>query len=167
MEIFVYQIESIYPNDDQYSKGVNTVFQYAVRENPSIKMANPKLKNDSHNLIKSENVYETILVNSKDEVTEGSRSNLFFIKNDCVFSPSESLILKGITRKYLIKLINQLEIDFIEQSIKIKDLEYFDAAFLSGTSPIILPISSIEDYNFDVNNKVLRELMNEFIPMIT
>lgn len=166
LKLFFYQIEAVYPNEEQYSKGVNTVFQFSERNNPNAKIGNYKLKNKAKELINKNNIYETILVNKRNEITEGSRSNLFFIKGKTIISPPSHKILKGITRHYLIKVIKELEFEFEEKTVKLYDLSKYDSVFLSGTSPIILPIKNIENLNFDVNNKVLRKLMDEFIPRV-
>lgn len=31
-------------------------------------------------------------------ITEGSKSNVFFIKNNVIYTPPENMVLKGITR---------------------------------------------------------------------
>ena len=36
----------------------------------------------------------------------------------------------------------------------------FDAAFISGTSPKVLPIASLGDVTYDVNDPLLRHLMD-------
>ncbi len=72
------------------------------------------------------------------------------------------MILEGITRKFVLKSAHLSFIDVIEECVNQKDIHLYDAAFISGTSPKILPVSSIENVNYDVNNPVLRKLMTDY-----
>ena len=46
------------------------------------------------------------------------------------------------------------------------EISNFDAAFISGTSPKILPIANINEVKFDVENEKLRLLMQKFNEVI-
>jgi branched-chain amino acid aminotransferase len=48
------------------------------------------------------------------------------------------------------------------ESVKTEDLPAFDAAFISGTSPQVLPVSRIGKYTYDVNDPVLRQIMKDY-----
>ena len=49
-----------------------------------------------------------------------------------------------------------------EEEIPEKTLHGFDAAFISGTSPEVLPIASVEKIGFDTDNEILRQIMHLF-----
>jgi branched-chain amino acid aminotransferase len=42
------------------------------------------------------------------------------------------------------------------------ELKSFDAAFISGTSPKVLPIAFIDEIPFDVNDPLLRYVMEQY-----
>ena len=46
------------------------------------------------------------------------------------------------------------------------ELDFYDSAFITGTSPKILPLASAVNYEFDVNNKILRLLMQLYNDLI-
>ncbi|MBQ1694910.1 MAG: aminotransferase class IV, partial [Bacteroidales bacterium] len=49
-----------------------------------------------------------------------------------------------------------------EKDIDLSEISNFDAAFISGTSPKILPIATMDNVRFDVENEKLRLLMQKF-----
>lgn len=151
-----------YPSSDDYKNGVDVITYKYVRENPNSKIWNQTLREITDNIIASENVYEVIYQNENDCLTEGSRSNLFFINENDLISAPESDILKGITRKYIISTAGSLGLRLIERSIHIEEIKNFQSAFISGTSPMILPVKKINSVEFDVNNILLRKLMSDF-----
>jgi branched-chain amino acid aminotransferase len=107
--------------------------------------------------------YEVLLFNENNEFTEGSQSNLFFIVDNKVVTAPDSIVLKGITRDYVIKSINDLGLDLIKETVLVEDVLKYDAMFISGTSPKVLPISEILSCcKADAANPVLRQIMQAF-----
>ena len=111
--------------------------------------------------IQDNDIYEAVLYHD-GKVTEGSRSNLFFLKEGCIYSARDEDVLSGITRQKVVETINSMGIQNIQKDIPIEELSQFEAAFLTGTSIHILPIKSYEDVEFDVDHPLLRELMGAF-----
>lgn len=157
---YYFFIKSTYPDINMYEKGVNTCLYNAIRENPNAKIINMNLRNKINDFLKSNNYYEAILINEENEITEGSRSNIFFIKNNILYTAPLSKVLPGITRQKIINICNENNINVIEASIYAKDIKNFDSAFISGTSPKVLPIAKIDDINFNVKNPLLIKIMN-------
>lgn len=152
-----------YPNDFDYNNGIITASLKAERKNPKVKVFNKSLREHADEMIKKNNIYEVILINSKNEVTEGSRSNLLFFKNNTVVSPPSDQILSGITRDKIKGIIfANPEIHYLEKPIKKSDLSGFDAACILGTSPKVLPINRVDDITYNAENNQLRHLINMF-----
>ncbi len=154
-------IPSSYPTEQMYKNGVNTILHTGIRENPNIKIANTTIRNEANKEIEDSHVFEALLVNHNGYITEGSRSNIFFIKNDTFYTCPQSLILPGIMRSQVISLIQKNNYQFSEECINTINLRDYNAAFITGTSPRILPIRKIEDIEFNPNLPLLRELMNK------
>jgi branched-chain amino acid aminotransferase len=149
-----------YPTKSDYKDGVKTKSANITRYNPSLKIWNNDLRSFADDLIEKHNVYEIIYLNEHNCLTEGSRSNLFFIKDNFLFSPPEKEILSGITRKYIIECVKQIDgFTYQEKNISYYEIKNFDAAFISGTSPKVLPVKTIDSFDFDVNNSYLRAIM--------
>lgn len=161
-EIYCYSIKYNYPSVKEYQEGVITSIFKGIRENPNVKKVLLNFRNlvDSH--IEKMNVYEAILIDNNSNITEGSRSNIFFIKDGCIYTPPQSVVLPGITRKYVFKICNNLKIPVIEKNISISTISEYESIFLSGTSPKVLPVKEIDVHNFSVNNLLLKQIMDSY-----
>ena len=78
----VYYIEPIYPTAEQYRNGVKGILFHAERKNPESKVINHKLRSCNLSQAYPGRCYEALLVNEKNLITEGSRSNIFFLKGE-------------------------------------------------------------------------------------
>lgn len=156
------QILHVYPTEEQYRSGVETCTIKRVRVNPNDKIWDGNLRLEVNEIIKQKQVYETLYIDNNNCLTEGSRSNLFFLKGNELFSAPSKKILLGITRKYVIEAAKNCDLKFVENDIPSERITNFDAAFISGTSYNVLPIRNIDNIEFNVNNSNLRNLMLEF-----
>lgn len=161
-KIKMFYIKHSYPSEEMYSKGVSTILYYGERENPNAKIINQSFRSKVNEKLKETNAYEAILVDRNNLITEGSRSNIFLIKGDCMYTSKVENVLPGVTRTEIIKLAKENNINILEDEIDANDLRKFDALFISGTSPQVLPINKVEDIKFDTNNYLLRKVMKLF-----
>ncbi|MFU0823695.1 aminotransferase class IV [Clostridium sp.] len=157
-----YFIKAKYPSKEMYEKGVKTSLYQAERENPTAKVINTNLREAADRIIQETGVYEVILVNKDGYITEGSRSNIFMIKNNSVYTAPVCEVLPGITRDYIIKACRNLGYEVIEERIHYKDIENIQGLFISGTSPKVLPVAQVENKKFDAKNKIVIEIMKEY-----
>lgn len=161
-DLRIFSIKHSYPTEEMYLLGVKTILYVGERLNPNIKVINNNFRQDVQRSIKQANSFEAILVNDENNITEGSKSNIFFIQNSVLFTSKVELVLPGVTRTEIIKVAKENNIVVVEKNINKSMIESFDAAFISGTSPNILPISHIEDIKYDVRNELLRQIMTFF-----
>lgn len=158
-DVYLMLMNAVYPAPADYEKGVDTELYRAVRIDPHVKKRNLALREATNEIIARDHVFEVILTDQNGDVTEGSRSNIFFIRGDVVYTCSESGVLQGVTRKKVIGVCRASGIEVKECIISAKSLGDYDAAFISGTSPKVLPIRRIGDVQMDVNNELLRRIM--------
>ena len=151
-----------YPSEKMYEHGVRTDLFYGERKNPNIKAMDHALRDATDRAIKSGGVFEVLLVNREGRITEGSRSNVFFIRGREVWTAPSDRVLLGVTRSKVIDVIREAGLDLHFKSVREDHLASFDAAFISGTSPKVLPIASIGDISYDVNDPVLRDIMKRY-----
>ena len=100
------------------------------------------------------------MVDHNGFITEGSRTNIFFIQGNKFYTAPNSIVLLGIMRSKVIELIVELNFTLIEECIHTSRINQMDAAFITGTSPRILPIQNINEVPLDVNNSNMRKLMS-------
>jgi len=162
----MYFIPHHYPSLEDYENGVKLITHSAIRKQPNIKIRNRNLRNKANELIKRNNVFEILLINENNLITEGSRSNIFFIKDENIYTAKNTDILKGITWQYVIKICNKIGVEVIQQDIKLSDLNQFETCFITGTSPKIMPVSEINDIKFYVKNYLISEIMDRYEQII-
>jgi len=151
-----------YPAAELYRSGVKVGLFRGERKNPNIKMMDRGLRDATDKAIRQGDLYEVLLVNREGYITEGSRSNVFFIKNGEVFTSPTDAVLPGVTRTVIIRIIESSGIPIHYRAIRRDELGGFDAAFISGTSPKVLPIANIGSDTYDVNDPVLRSVMEQY-----
>jgi branched-chain amino acid aminotransferase len=165
-DFLAYIIPHYYPTQDEYLRGVNVSVLKATRNNPNVKKLDPSIRELSNQLIKNKQVFEVVLVNEYNFVTEGSRSNIFMIKDGVVQTPQNEDILPGITRQKVIKICNDLTIKCFQTNILLQDVFTMDAVFLTGTSPKVLPVKNIDDQSFNTNNPILKAIKGQYDQLV-
>lgn len=96
----------------------------------NFKTTNRKLYDDEYALYNSKGFYEVLYLNEKDEVAEGSRTNIFLRKDNSWFTPIlESGALPGIYRKYFIGKNSEVS----EKITKVDELLSADEVLLTNS----------------------------------
>lgn len=159
-DYYIFFIISNYPREDLYKSGIKTITYNAVRENPNAKIINKEFRKNINEKLKDNNAYEALLVNEYGEISEGSRSNVFFVKNNIVYTSPGKKVLLGTTRKKILSICGDLKISVAEEAVKLELLKEYDALFITGTSPKVLPISQVDRMKFDSpNNDTVKNIM--------
>lgn len=164
-QIFIiYYIKSNYPEREIYEKGIHTILYYQERENPNAKIVNSDLRQKVNAELKKQNAYEALLVNKNGHITEGSRSNIFFVKGDKVYTAPAGDVLLGITRSKIMNICKEENIEVIEKENHKDSLIDLDGAFMTGTSVNVLPISSIGQLKLNsVNNIIIKRIAEGYL----
>ena len=155
-----------YPDENWYRTGVTCGILHAERENPNAKVFQTPVRQQADELMEKEGYYEVLLADHFGHITEGSRSNVFFVAGNILVTPPGKEVLLGITRQKTIQLATGLNISFEEREILLHDIQAFDAAFITGTSPKILPLSQINGRTFDPENNLVQKLREEYDRLI-
>lgn len=109
---------------------------------------------------------ESVFVNEHGHVLEGSRSNIYFVKNDTVYTPALSCgVLGGITRLIVKEICKRFGVDFVEGEFSREDFLDADEVFMTSSLMDVLPVSRIEDVvldnkKFNISKKLLKEYRN-------
>ncbi len=166
-DYMAYFIQSSYLTADEYGTGVHAILLKEERTNPNAKVVNLSFKEKVAAALYDAKAYEALLVNNENEITEGSRSNIFFVKDGVVYTAPKGSVLIGITRVCVFELCEQLGIDIAEKPIDASALREMDGVFMTGTSPKLLPISTIDDMHFgSADNQTIKALMKGYDEML-
>lgn len=102
-------------------------------------------KREIGNVVNKEGVFLT----EAGHIAEGVVSNLFFVKKGVLYTPSlETGILNGITRAFIIRIAEVLDVDVEEGLFTQKELLSADEVFVTNSIQEIVPLNQIEEVNF-------------------
>jgi branched-chain amino acid aminotransferase len=158
----IYIMEHQYPSAAEFENGVELALHYGVRENPNAKVMDVELRSNTNQIKKKQLVYETLLVDQDHCITEGSRSNVFFVLGDEVITPPLADVLPGVTRKHVMKLCSDLNIPLREEKVHEYSLGQMDAVFITGTSRKVLPAFRIDEWLYPPDHPIVRQLQAAF-----
>jgi branched-chain amino acid aminotransferase len=95
----------------------------------------------------AEGADEALLLNNRNAVACGARSNLFaVIKDTLVTPPVEDGALPGITRAVVLHLAKELSVQATETRITLGDLAKAEEAFLTNSLLEIVPIRRVDGW---------------------
>ncbi len=95
--------------------------------------------------VQSRGFDEAVLRNERDEICEGARSNLFFLKDETLCAPHlRSGCLPGIARGLILGWARESEFTTREDAFFIDDLRRADAIFLSAAA---MGIRAVEEFH--------------------
>ncbi len=155
-----------YPSFEDFLKGVKTDLFWAERESPNAKIIQQNIREKANQMIKEKELYEVLLVNSDGLITEGSRSNVFFVKGNRFYTAPVYQVLVGVTRQKVLECLSELAFPIIEEAVFSLEISAYDAVFLTGTSPNVLPVNCIGTSTFQTNNFFVEKLMAKYNLMV-
>ena len=111
-----------------------------LRFNPAYKslfyMGNMLAIKDAHD----SGAFEPIFYNHNKIITEGAIRNIFFIKDQVIYTPKLELgILDGVTRSKVLEVSQKLNYNISESLINYNEINKMDESFLTSTAIGILP----------------------------
>ncbi len=115
------------------------------RKKPHIKIVCGSFREKIANARKKAGAYEALLVDEDGHITEGSRSNIFFLKKGKIYTPPSGTVLLGVTREHVVGICKTLEMEISEAPFHIDEIEDIEGAFITGTTVDVLPIGSVDD----------------------
>lgn len=96
---------------------------------------------------------EGLMLDSDGRVTETSYGNLFWIKNNEIFTPSDGLsILNGVTRMKIIEICRNSGQRLTEGFFSLQDILNSDSAYVSSSSRGMMRIAKIDGRIFSEND---------------
>lgn len=138
--------------EKDYEKGFDLKLSL-IKRNPESHGVYLKTLNYLDNIIEKEiatkeGFNEVIFQNTNGYLAEGSTSNIFFIKNNTLYTPSvECGLLNGIIRTWIINNFNVALGNFT-----IEDILNSDGAFLTNSLIGIMKINSVNNINIKDSN---------------
>jgi branched-subunit amino acid aminotransferase/4-amino-4-deoxychorismate lyase len=105
---------------------------------------------------------DSLFIDSKKYVEETTACNIFWIKNNIIYTPKIKNALDGITRRAVIKICKKNKLKIVVNNYKIEKLLNADCVFLTGTAAEIQIVKKIKKKHFSVNSQILENLIQEY-----
>ncbi|MGO4890166.1 aminodeoxychorismate lyase [Anaerobacillus sp. MEB173] len=107
---------------------------------------------------------EGIFLNDKGFLSEGVVSNIFWVKDGIVYTPSvETGILDGITRRFVFALLTHNEILYQTGYYTKEDLYNAEEVFVTNSIQEIVPLCSVDGISFaGKTGQVTTQLINDY-----
>ncbi len=109
---------------------------------------------------------DALMMDYRGYIAEATGANIFFIKNNSLYTPTPDCFLNGITRQTVIEIAKKLNIQVHEGNYELNFLENCEEVFLTGTAVEITPVISIDKHKFKVG-KLTKTLIQEFNNMVS
>jgi branched-subunit amino acid aminotransferase/4-amino-4-deoxychorismate lyase len=139
------------PLEGRSRKKINQGFRAAVakeRKNQTnashIKSIDYRRLRDAYEKAHTKGFDEVIFLNQDKQLVEGSRANIFFVKNRCLYTPALSCgCLGGIIRQQIIRIARQRKIPLRVGHFSLEQLLASDEAFLTNSIIEIVPLMRV------------------------
>jgi branched-chain amino acid aminotransferase len=104
---------------------------------------------------------DALMLDYRGRVAEATGANVFFVKDGVIHTPTPDCFLDGITRRTVMGLAKERQIQVIERAIMPDELDGFEQCFITGTAAEVTPVSEVGPYTFEVGD-ITRTLMEDY-----
>ena len=91
---------------------------------------------------------DAMMLDYRGYVAESTGSNVFFIQDGVIHTPTPDCFLNGITRQTVIRLAREKGLTVVERHIRPEELAGFTECFVVGTAAEVTPVAQIGEYSF-------------------
>lgn len=164
-ENIIFTTRNIPYKKEDYEKGFNLTISNVFRNSTSI-IHKIKSLNYLENVLEREKALEKgfndcLFINEKGNVCETSTGNIFFVKDEKIYTPDlKEGLLNGTIRDFILK-----EFDVKLKNIKVEDLKNYDEIFMTNSIIGIMKIKKIDDYTFS-HEKITSLVLKKYIERI-
>ncbi len=161
-QLYIFCSQPLFTDRKLYRDGAHLVTYKYEREFPHAKTLNMLQSYLAYRDAKRNNAYDALLINRQGYITEGTRTNIFYLLGKTIVTPPESDILLGVTRMHVLEVARTNGFKVEHSNVSLQDLYSADGVFITSTSTKILPIRSINDTQLNPFSDELRNLINHF-----
>lgn len=160
-ELSILPLAPLFPDKKLFTKGASATFSHYERLFPNAKTLNMLGSFLAYRDAKVAGAYDALLVNRKEEITEGTRTNFFLVETNTIVSAPKEEILEGVTMKYVLKTAAEEGMKIVYEPITLERIRKANGAFLTSTSSKIMPLSKVGEMNLTIPEN-LKKLMQAF-----
>ena len=151
------------PTNKVLEQGIKTCIHEDIRwQRRDIKSTSLMANIMMNQYAQDHNTSETLL-HDQGILTEGSRSNVFILKENTLYTPfAHHNILSGVTREHVFSLAKKCSIPLIEKDITLETLYDADEVWITSATREIMPVSHIDEHHFHTAGPVWQKLYRAF-----
>lgn len=148
---------------EKYKYGLSIKFSERIKNEKSL-LTGHKTLNYLENILEKttalkEGYDDALFLNSRGNITETTVANIFFINKNKIYTPSlDSGILPGIIRKKIVQIAKQKNVLLKEGCFSQEELMNAEAVFLTNSLMGVMPVKSINNKKFALDNKIFRQI---------
>lgn len=150
-----------FPEKKLFTQGTTVTLAHYERLFPNAKTLNMLGSFMAYRDAKEAGAYDALLINQRNEIVEGTRTNFFLAEGKTIVSAPKEDILEGVTMKHVLNVARENGWSIVFEPITQKRMESSDGAFLTSTSSKIMPLVKIGNHALTIPES-LRELMRAF-----
>ena len=103
-----------------------------------------------------------IFLSTEDKILECSTCNIFFIKDNKIYTPNDELpILNGIMKKRIEDICVELNIEVIKKEIYIDEINNFEFSFITNSLMGAMKVKLIENTEYDNDNILFKKILSK------
>lgn len=161
-QLYIMLLAPVYLEKKNYREGIKVDIYEYERFLPQAKTLNMLPSYLAYRQAKNNGAFDSLFIDKKGNILEGTRTNFFAIKNKTLFTTPVAKVLDGVTRRNVIACAEENGYKVVEKNIKLVDIFDYDGAFLTNTSGKIIPIREIQNKKFPVICEEIKNLIKLF-----
>lgn len=144
---YAFLLPPVFPPASAYKDGVACLLFRGERQFPEAKTLSLLMQTAAYRAARRLGMYDALLVDGLDRVTEGTRTNLFFAKRGQdrpLYTPPKGAVLEGVTRATLIEALAEAGIAVEERYLALDEaLSGGYALAVTSTSSRVIQVAGL------------------------
>ncbi|MBI2448567.1 aminotransferase class IV family protein [Candidatus Microgenomates bacterium] len=143
-KLYMFSVGLTFYNDSAYRQGVKAITFHGERHIPQAKSKDLLINYLGFREATENGALDALLIDHDGQIREGTRTNFFAVREGKIYTAPLTQVLEGITRKIVVDLARNNDIEVIEKAPLFDELDSFEEFFFTSTSMNVMPISDID-----------------------
>lgn len=160
--LYIFASAPLFPDRKLYKDGAKLISYTYERLFPTAKTLNMLPSYLAYKKAKTVGAYDALLIDKKGIILEGTRTNVYLVKNNTIYRAPEHRVLEGVTFLTLARVAEKYHIPIMEKEIYLSDLPSYEGMFITSTSTKIMPVRNINTFSFSIISPFILQLIKQY-----